>query len=441
MRLSDNTVLLHWPLNEHIITAGWTYNDGSAHGAIDLRASVGTPVYAAEPGVVNWVQYWDGHTTTGNQSYGNIVRIQHSNYQGTKQLETYYAHLSKILVSNGQNVSEGQLIGYSGNTGHSTGPHLHFEVRVNRVHSNPLYWLDDDFTCADSKVEKHLGTYKSVEVSSEEYEKSDAVVGIDVSKYQGDIDWDSVAKDGVRFAIIRAGSQDSNGPYVDPYFEKNYAGAKAAGIKVGAYIFTYAKTEDEQNSELAVWLPALEGKSFEYPVFVDVEANTLAGLSNLTDLTKRMMDILDQKGFVPGWYSFTNFINANIDATVLKDYPLWVADYRSSLGYSGDHMMWQYSSSGSVSGISGNVDMNYDYSGICDDSIADEPTPTPPVKLQKLCVVNATNDVIAKAKELGLPVEQRICYLIGPASSGDAMTIWNMSKEQGCPYFSSFTED
>ena len=438
MRLSDNTVLMHWPLNNHIITAGWTYNDGSAHNAIDLRASVGTPVFAAEPGTVNMVQYWDGKTIKGNQSYGNLIRIRHSNYQGTKQLETYYAHLSKILVSNGQTVSEGQIIGYSGNTGHSTGPHLHFEVRVNRNRSNPLYWLDDDFTCANPTVAKHLGTYKSVVVPEADKNKDGGQLGIDVSKYQGNIDWAKVAKDGVRFAILRAGSQDNNGPYVDPYFEKNYTGAKAAGLKVGAYVFTYGKTEDEQNKELNVWLTALQGKTFDYPVFVDVEADQLKNVSNLTNLVKRMMDILDQKGFIPGWYSYTNFINSYIDANALKDYPLWVADYRDSIGYKGDYMMWQYSSSGTIDGISGDVDLNLDYSGICDDSEADEPAPTPPVELKKLCIVNATNDIVAKAKDLGLPVETRTSYIIGPASNGDVATLKSMADEAGCPILEEF---
>ena len=117
MRLKTNEVLFAWPLAAHTITAGWYYSDGSAHGAIDLRAVVWTPVYAAEDGTVNWVQEWDGRSTSGNQSYGNLVRIQHAPYNG-KQLETYYAHLSSVRVKSGQRVSEGDLIGYSGNTGH-----------------------------------------------------------------------------------------------------------------------------------------------------------------------------------------------------------------------------------------------------------------------------------------------------------------------------------
>ena len=75
MRKSNGDVLFCWPLEKHIITAGWTYNDGSAHHAIDMRAAPCTPVYAAEDGIVNQVQSWDGKTKFGMQSYGNMVRL------------------------------------------------------------------------------------------------------------------------------------------------------------------------------------------------------------------------------------------------------------------------------------------------------------------------------------------------------------------------------
>ena len=101
MRRSDGEVVLEWPLLNHIITAGWTYNDGSAHRALDFRAVVGTPVYASESGTVDQVQYWNGKSKTGMQSYGNMVRIRHKPYKG-KILQTRYAHLKTILVKNGQ---------------------------------------------------------------------------------------------------------------------------------------------------------------------------------------------------------------------------------------------------------------------------------------------------------------------------------------------------
>ena len=162
MRLSNGEVLFSWPLSAHTITAGWFYSDGTLHRAIDLRAAVGTPVYAAEDGTVDWVQAWDGHSTRGNQSYGNMVRIRHGDYKGGK-LQTLYAHLKESKVKYGQAVKEGELIGYSGNTGNSKGPHLHFEVWLDGTRYNPLNWLDSDFTVKDAATGAHLGAYTSVE--------------------------------------------------------------------------------------------------------------------------------------------------------------------------------------------------------------------------------------------------------------------------------------
>lgn len=161
MRLSNGEVLLRWPLSTHIITAGWTYNDGSAHNAIDLRAAVGTPVYAAEGGMVDQVQYWDGHTKTGMQSYGNMVRLRLSDYRG-QTLQTRCAHLSRFAVAAGQPVREGDLLGYSGQTGNCAGAHLHFEVILDGRRVNPLNWLDGDFSWASPAVRAHLGVYESV---------------------------------------------------------------------------------------------------------------------------------------------------------------------------------------------------------------------------------------------------------------------------------------
>ncbi|HJA24836.1 MAG TPA: glycoside hydrolase family 25 protein [Candidatus Fournierella merdigallinarum] len=186
--------------------------------------------------------------------------------------------------------------------------------------------------------------------------------GIDVSRYQGIIDWQQVAA-GKQFAIVRAASSNSGGVYVDPYFEKNIADAKAAGLRVGVYYYTYARTEDAVINELDVVLAALEGLKLEYPVFVDVEASSLQSLgrAELTRLVRFAMDILDQKGWYPGYYTYTNFIQNYLNPAQLAAYPLWIADYRGYVGYQGDYAIWQYSSTGRVNGISGNVDLNYSY--------------------------------------------------------------------------------
>lgn len=154
MRLSNGEVLLHWPLDIHVLTQGWYYNDGSLHQAVDLRTQIKgmyiRPVYAAEDGTVDQTQNWDGHTKTGMQSYGNMVRIRHADYK-SKTLQTRYAHLSSYCVKYGQRVKEGEIIGYSGTTGNVYGAHLHFEVILNGKRTNPLTWLDADYTLATGK--------------------------------------------------------------------------------------------------------------------------------------------------------------------------------------------------------------------------------------------------------------------------------------------------
>lgn len=174
MRQANGTVIFLWPLAKHILTQGMYSSRGVWHGAIDMRCTWdGTtvqPVYAAEDGTVNWVQDWDGKSTTGNQSYGNAVKIRHADYSG-QPLETRYAHLSSYVVKNGQKVKEGQLIGYTGNTGKSDAAHLHFEVILAGVRRNPLVWLDGDFSTAWDTVY----TYGAGEgpVQREEKEETD----------------------------------------------------------------------------------------------------------------------------------------------------------------------------------------------------------------------------------------------------------------------------
>lgn len=160
MILNNGEWLFNWPLEKHIITAGWYYSDGSDHGAVDFRAAVGTPVFGVK-GIVDWVQYWDGKTVTGNQSYGTLVRIRCAGTYKGAVVQCLYAHLSAVNVIVGDHIEDGQLIGYTGSSGNTTGPHLHFEVRYDGERVNPLNWLDDDFSAAYGYVK--LGKYTSVQ--------------------------------------------------------------------------------------------------------------------------------------------------------------------------------------------------------------------------------------------------------------------------------------
>lgn len=187
--------------------------------------------------------------------------------------------------------------------------------------------------------------------------------GIDVSEHQGRIDWAKVAKDGVQFAVIRAG-YGRELSQKDEQFERNYAAAKAAGIQVGAYWYSYANSVERGEQEARTCLKVLEGKTFELPIFFDQEyEKSILALSNKTrtDIALKFLETVKGAGRKVGLYSSTNFITTKLQANRLTEYPLWIAEYGSKLHYTGTVWAWQYTSTGRVSGIKGNVDCNYGY--------------------------------------------------------------------------------
>ena len=189
--------------------------------------------------------------------------------------------------------------------------------------------------------------------------------GIDVSKYQGNIDW-KAAKSAVNFAIIRCGYRGmyDGQLHEDPYFYKNMAGAKAAGVNVGVYIYSTALNEAEavQEASMAV---AMAGKAggCSYPVYLDME-DTVRGQSKLS--TEQRMAIVNAfcstvqaSGHKAGLYCSKNWMTARMNAGAIPgSCSIWIAQYNTSCTYSGRKNMWQYSSKGSVPGIKGHVDMN-----------------------------------------------------------------------------------
>lgn len=190
--------------------------------------------------------------------------------------------------------------------------------------------------------------------------------GVDVSDVQGgSIDWAAAKADGISFNINKiVGTNASYKIYVSEHFERNYNECKANGIKVGGYLYTYAFNEAEADDELAVLLPALKGKQFEYPIFVDVEDKLLyqnCSREQITATTKYLCSKIAEAGFYPAVYTYANFVKNYINIEELAEYDLWIADYDAPVDYAGEYTMWQYTSDGSVAGISGRVDRNYSY--------------------------------------------------------------------------------
>lgn len=189
-----------------------------------------------------------------------------------------------------------------------------------------------------------------------------AIHGIDVSKWQGNIDFKKVKAAGVDFVIINAGYGRSAGQR-DPYFEQNYQRAKAAGLNVGAYWYSYATSVADAKTEAAACLSVIKGKTFEYPIYFDLEEHSQfrKGTAFCSSLVTAFCGELEKKGYFAGLYISRSPLTQYITSEVRKRYALWIAEYGAKLNYSGDYGMWQNSSSWRVPGIAGNVDHDYSY--------------------------------------------------------------------------------
>lgn len=190
---------------------------------------------------------------------------------------------------------------------------------------------------------------------------------IDVSRYQGAIDWAQVAAAGYKGAMLKTVSTNrklskrADGLYIDPTFEDNYRNAKAAGLDVGVYYYTYATNKDMVNAELSLLRQAVYGKELTLPVAVDVEDNKLGKLDkqSLTDLTAYALHEVEQLGFYAQLYTYTGYKYELDMARLSSRWDVWLADYTGKTPkVDFKYNAHQHTSKGAVPGISGNVDLN-----------------------------------------------------------------------------------
>ena len=186
--------------------------------------------------------------------------------------------------------------------------------------------------------------------------------GIDVSKHQGNVNWSHVKADGVKFAILRAG-YGKEISQKDRQFENNYAGCKSNGIPCGAYWYSYAMSEAEAKQEAAVCLKILAGKTFEFPIYYDIEEKKqfALGKAKCSSIAKAFLETLEKAGYWVGLYTSKSFLETYFTDDIRKRYAIWVAQYNTKCTYSGQYGIWQKSSTGKVYGITGNVDINECY--------------------------------------------------------------------------------
>ncbi len=201
--------------------------------------------------------------------------------------------------------------------------------------------------------------------------------GIDVSKYQKDIDWKAVKEAGVEYAIIRVGFRGygkTGGIGADTYFEKNIKGALEAGIEVGVYFFSQATTVEEAKEEAQYALDKIKDYNITLPVVMDFEYASVNGKeggrlydANLskavaTNVCLAFCETVENAGYEPMVYANSSMLKNKLNASdISSKYKIWLANYTSMTAYTGEYDFWQYSSKGTVDGITGNVDCNFWY--------------------------------------------------------------------------------
>lgn len=225
-----------------------------------------------------------------------------------------------------------------------------------------------------AKIKGSSTNQQDIKSALKKYETNETSLGIDVSTYQGDIDWAKVKAAGIKFAMIRCGFRrlDSGTIVMDNKFERNIKGAIANNINVGIYFFSMARTEAEAYEEAAWVLEVIKNYDITYPIATDVEIFNqyrLAGVSysQMTSNTLAFCAYIRKNGYTPMIYSYANALTRYLETGRFGANRVWLAQYNDVVTYKGKYYMWQYTSNGYVPGINGRVDMDVAYFSVTND--------------------------------------------------------------------------
>lgn len=266
----------------------------------------------------------------------------------------------------------------------------------------PLYYEFKPNTVAYSKRED----FSDVDIS-EEFLSYEVSYGIDVSEWQGKIDWETVAKTGIRFAMIRCGYRQIKGSEIheDVRFKENIEGAIKAGLRVGVYFYGTAKNEKEALEEAEFTVNLIKNYNLTYPVVYDAEVfnrGRLEGVSysTITDNILTFTETVGSYGYETMVYSFFDALTYMLDTGRLDGKLIWLSHFSENTGYSGNYNMWQYTETGRVDGIKTNVDLNISYFEYVDNE--EDVVFNPRYKSVKDNNMNEINDKVKTLKEAEL---------------------------------------
>ena len=189
------------------------------------------------------------------------------------------------------------------------------------------------------------------------------VSGIDVSRYQGTINWKKVKDAGVKFALIRIGYGDtlSYPGQIDSMYQRNYKECKSVGLPVGGYFYSYATTVEAAKREAQSCLALIKGKQFEYPIYYDVEEMRIFNTGRTNEIIKAFCQTLENAGWFAGVYIYRSAAQSYLSRETKQRYAMAISEYGSKCNYDGQYGVWQNSCTWRVAGINGNVDHDWCY--------------------------------------------------------------------------------
>ncbi len=197
------------------------------------------------------------------------------------------------------------------------------------------------------------------------HKKENTEIGIDVSKWQGEIDFKKVHDAGATFVMMRLGVHDGNGNLtVDKYFKENIKNAKANGLKVGVYLYSIATSKKEAINQADFALKTLNNEKLNLPIVFDWESwsswnSFKISFHDINEIANAFIERVEEKGYQGMLYSSKFYLETIW--TNNKNYPVWLAHYTKNTDYQGKYQIWQLCNNGRISGINGDVDIDIMY--------------------------------------------------------------------------------
>ncbi len=304
---------------------------------------------------------------SGRPSIGNVTKLKVVSQSGTELKVTWKtvkgAEKYVILRSDSQNGNYTQI----GETNKAY--YVDSGLANSTTYFYKVYAVRGN--CSTDQVGPVNAKTKDAGSVNTDGDKKSIYKGIDVSSYQGDINWEAVASDGIDFAMIRiVTGKNASAVNYDSKFKTNYSGARAAGLNVGVYRYSYATSRTLARKEAKAVIEALDGRKLDYPIVMDFEDSSILQSTSTnarrSEIILAFKEEIENAGYKFALYANKNWLENYIDVSMLGDTHIWIARWRSlesGHGYSGKGTvtMWQYSDSGSVKGISGKVDMDVSY--------------------------------------------------------------------------------